>query len=294
MALNNQVLCDVIEWGAGLEGFSAGHAIDAMILAQGYVEGFEDGQGRRVRGVGAWDDDNVRLLAMDIAWLFWLDDRYDSGAMAAPRRPLRALTEPGFLRLLPAFARATSDEASLSLWIDEADFVMYGYGEDHLFSRGDRSWTYAEYIENGEASVGVRHCMATISLLFGHDMAARAKEARFQRMLRHLCLAMRLQNDLISAGKERAEGDRANAVFFMEALTSRADAIAFIAEQQRGYERLLARDIEALGPGDPFGRIAEVMLAMTARFYSLSRERYAVKRPPPPPPPGEAPVPAQG
>lgn len=281
MSSRKQLLRDVVAWGAGLAGFSVDHAMDGVILAEGYLSGFHDADGRRVPGIGPASYEVSLVLAMDIAWLLWLDDRFDlspGGEASSFSRSYRASEDRGFVDLRSRVARAAKDERALRAWVDASEVVVEAYREDHLFSRGERSFTYVEYIENGEKSIGVRQCVATIAALLGYDMPSRLGDQRFQGMLRNLSLAMRLQNDLMSAEAERALGDKANAVFILEASLLGEDAKAFIDVEQAGYTILLHRDLSALGEGDPFSRIARVMMGMTERFYRIETTRYAQKQ----------------
>jgi hypothetical protein len=286
MELNKTVLEDVIAWGRDLRGFTEKHAIDGLTLVQGFAEGVLDERGCRVEGVGARGDRSLFLLAVDMACLIWLDDCFDarpSGAdklvdwealaRSADARP----TTPeayGFFKLRSCFAEEARDPAAYELWLRTAVDVFLASHEDELLSRGERSWSYTEFLHNGENSIAVSHVVATISLVYGFDMPERMKDARFLRVLRDLSLAMRLQNDLASVEKERVEGNRSNAVLFIEKFMPREQAWSFVAEQREGYERLLFQELAAFGEGDPFHRVAEIMLASTERFYVVPRDRY--------------------
>jgi hypothetical protein len=114
----------------------------------------------------------------------------------------------------------------------------------------------------------------TLSLAYDLGLTARASEPRFRRALSHLCLAMRLRNDLASAAKERREGNRSNGLFVMERYLSPEQAFAFVDAERLGYERMLAREVEELGPYHPFPRIVRVMMAAVERFYQVPELRY--------------------
>lgn len=291
MVLNTSVLGKLLAWGRELYCFDDEHAFDGLILAQNHIEGVQGEHGICVEGLGVRDERTLLLLAMDATWLLWLDDFFDARLTALDehanwRELITNAIEPstcpeirGFSLLRSQFAAEAEDQAAYQLWVDSAIDVFGAYHQNALLSRGKRSWSYAEYMQNGETSVGVMHYVATISLLYKFNMPPRMGDARFVRLLRNLCLAMRLQNDLISVEKERSEGDRANAVMIMEEFMPYPQALAFVAEQKKGLERLLRQDRDVLGAQDPFSRVADVLLTATEILYLDRRDRYAADAP---------------
>ena len=55
---------------------------------------------------------------------------------------------------------------------------------------------------------------------------------------------------------------------------SRPEARAFVEEQRRGYERLMLRNLELLGPDDPFANMTSATMRCISRWYELGPSRY--------------------
>jgi len=159
------------------------------------------------------------------------------------------------------------------LWLETAVEMFRSWHEDESLSRGERQWSYAEYLHNGERSIAVLHFMATVSLVFGLDLHERMHDEAFRRMLRHLSLAGRLVNDLAGVEADRAAGERANAVLLLEGVLSPEQARAFVAAERDGYKRLLARDLEGLGAEDVFAALARMTLSTMEKYYERAGGR---------------------
>ena len=52
------------------------------------------------------------------------------------------------------------------------------------------------------------------------------------------------------------------------------EARAFVEEQRRGYERLMLRNLELLGPDDPFANMTSATMRCISRWYELGPSRY--------------------
>jgi hypothetical protein len=287
MDLNERVMNEMRAWGGELEGFTEQHAISGLSYAQCVANGVLDASGTHVGGVGSGDDRSLFLLAIDTACCaLWIDDCFDIPADNSRRDVdldalLRSSTEPattlegrGFYLLRTRFEKE-SDGASYRLWLNTALDTFRAFHENALWSCGAGPGSYAEYIQNGEHSIVAIHSMASISLINGFDLPARMGDLRVVRLLKNLSLTLRLENDLMSLDVERATGVRANAVLHLEQFMLRSQAVTFVKAQKEGYERLLARDFEALGAKDPLVQSARAMRASTAYFYEASRSRYA-------------------
>jgi hypothetical protein len=290
MKLNETILNEVLQWGEDVPDFKRSHAVDGLTIAQVYADGIQGEHGLHAEGIGNGRERSLPLLAIDLSWLIWLDDRFDSpkdptklvdvdalvqvAAWDNPTAPTTPEAE-AFSRLRARFEPEADDDAARRLWLSATVDVFRAYHKNAAFSHGGGRWSYAEYLQNGEGSIAVMHCIAAISLLYGYDMPARVSDPGFTRMIRNLSLAMRLQNDLASAAKERVEGDSANAVLIVDEFMAPDRAADFILAQRNGYERLLAADLQALGHNDPFSRIARVMITTLELFYCVPRERYA-------------------
>jgi hypothetical protein len=280
--MRESVLSELNAWGRDLEGFTEKHASDGLAYAESIAGGLQN-----VGVDQAPADRNVLLIAMDTACCLWIDDRFEaseagSGAPvdleALIRAAVKSPTTPeahGFFLLRSRFATEAANESSYRLWLDTALDTFRSYHEDALISQREPSWSYAEYMQNGECSVVVMHIVTTVSLVYRLDMPSRMNSPQFVRLMRNLCRFARLQNDVVSLNKERAQGTRANAVLLLEESMPPKHALAFVEAEASGYERLLSLDRGALDPQDPFAQIVEVILASTRQFYVVSRDRYS-------------------
>lgn len=287
MDLDKAVLQELVSWGQELQGFKESHASDGLTMAQGYVEGVADDQGRRVPGIGParGGERQMFLMALDLCWLLWLDDRFDTHATSAQptdwQALLRAATDPpttlesaAFYRVRTRMAHESPRASDYKLWLDSTLALFEAYHENELLARGDRTWGYAEYLDNGEISIALPQFIATVSLAYDFHFADRLAEPQYGRAVRSLALTTRLQNDLASVEKERRDGDLANAVLLLEPLLGPQPALALVLAERQSYERLLHRDLDALPPDDPLPPLARIILASTERYYRLPRERY--------------------
>jgi hypothetical protein len=290
MDLDQSILDEIAAWGRELQGFKLAHAVDALIFVQGCVDGVCLGD-ISIPGFVRGTDKKTSLLAVDLAWTFWLDDFFDRAAADARPRPdiksiLTAIeggaaTTPesqGFAALrrhiLP---RANPDRRSLHLWTETAARTVEAWRQEEMLSRREREMSYSEYLENGVHSTAVPHIMATASLLHGFDMATRLHDAVVGRLVRNLSVAARLHNDLISVEKERMEGCGANAVLLLERFMPLDASYRFVKDDLDGYERMLARDAEDLGGDDALVRFATILPAAHRAYTSSSRDRYLAR-----------------
>lgn len=273
------------DWGRELPGFTLEHALHAARLTRAFACGVPGPAGEWVPGLG--EDDTARLLAtLDLACVLWVDDWFDARG-DTPREPaswlelssafagepdvppsLRALT-----RLGERFRGAARHSLDYAAWRETFDDVLRASHEDQRVSRGALSWSWGEYLDNGEHNIAVAHTVFALSLAYGLGLAGMA-DARVRRALRSLCLATRLRNDLASAEKERREGNRANGLFVLERTLSPERAVAFVEAERLGYERMLAREFQGFSPSHPLPRIARVMTAAVEGFYQLPDSRY--------------------
>jgi hypothetical protein len=80
------ILAQLVAWGRDVPGFTVEHARDGLVLSHAFIDGVPDRHGHFVPGVGVHDGRSVYLLAMDLAWLFWLDDCSLWGAAPSARQ----------------------------------------------------------------------------------------------------------------------------------------------------------------------------------------------------------------
>lgn len=286
---DDAVLADVVRWGQGLEGFKPEHARNALLVVRGYVEGVETGEGLRVQGIGEVNSHKLFLFALDLTWTFWLDEVFDGRAQdrenlldvasvvaAILGGPARTPEAAGFAALSSAYHEYAEAREDVNLWRATAAAAVTAWGLEERLSKGREMLSYAEYVENGVNSTAVPHIVATASLLFGFGMAARGHDERVRRLVRNLSISCRLHNDLFSVEKERRESCGANAVLLLEAILPGAQCHRVVVDDLAGYERMLRRDVEALGPLDPFARLATIMPASHQVLYTAPRTAYSL------------------
>lgn len=284
MPTQDTELDDLLAWGRALEGFTEVHARDALALARGYIEGIPDGEGGWISGIGAVHERCALLLAMDLAWLLWLDDRFDLGAapvdvgllLAAVGGPARTPEGRGYQHLRAQIQRATGCPHALALWTRTAIDVFRAYHLNAEWARVAHPLSYGEYLDNGEHSIATTHFVAATALIYGWDLTTRFRSEGFRRCLRHLSLLTRLQNDLASAERERRDGTPANAVLLLEPMVGPAAAWEFVRGELEGYRRAVQRDLTGLDREDPLCRFVNVLVRATDQYYSAPRARYAV------------------
>jgi hypothetical protein len=284
MDLNQAVLDQICTWGRAFHGFTQGHARNGLALVQLCAEGVPDAAGTLIPGVGPQDEHGLYLLGKHMAWLFWLDERFDAppdrGVVVDYPALLQAFEErprtpegEALSAVRESLFRLPRSAAARRLWDDTARASFHACRENDLLARGERSWSYAEYLHNSEHSGSLPNVVATISLVYDLDMPARLLCPSLRSMIHHLSMVVRLQNDLASVDKERASGERANAVLLLEGLMPTPQARAFALADLKGYTRLLERDLDSLGTLDPFARLAHVLLGAAAHVYR-SDARY--------------------
>jgi hypothetical protein len=282
--LNQNILSQLNDFGHDLEGFTESYAVDGLVMAQGFVAGTRNSEGHFVAGIGVEDERSVWLMALDLTWLLWLDDRIDIGTASVPCIDWDSLLQPqapsltsvegrSFSRICAHMAKAAPTPAAFAAWQDSAVALLSAYHANWRLSAGRLSWGYAEYLENGEVSIALPHFLATVSLACDYRMELRG-DPLFRRIVRNLSLASRLQNDLASAEKERSVGDRANAVLLIERYTTPCQAREFVLAEQLSYEKMLLANLQSLDPSDPMIQFSTIILAMMDVFYKAPRKRY--------------------
>jgi hypothetical protein len=282
------LLAEIMAWGSKLPGFAQSHARQGIRVARCIVEGIEDRDGNAHPGIGAPSPHTLHDLALDIAWNFWLDDCFDSHPEQSSNRMLclddfeSSDTDDAPLEVwsaaeVRAGMRSVVDasEAGLALWMDSVVEMTKAFQRNKRASREGEEWTFAEYLDNGERSSTVPHVLATIALLYGLDMPQRMTDPAFTRLIRHLSLEIRLENDLMSAEKELEEGDSANVTQIMNRFMPLSIVTDFIEEQRQSYERMVLDDLDALMPDDVFGRAMRLLLEAAHWFYTVEQDRYS-------------------
>lgn len=284
MDLDQTILDEVLRWGRDIAGFSASHAIDGLTCVQGYVNGVMS-EGRWVPGIGVDDRKKLRLYALDISWLLWMDDVFDKrdgGMLVDLESIIRAIDGPpttpeatGLYYLRKSFESLAANEVDYKFWLDTAAATVTAWSTEERLTRKELTMSYSEYLENSVDGFAVPHIVATANLIYGYNMASRRTDVTIRRIIRNISISSRLLNDLVSIEKERREGCLANACILMERLISSEQSRKFIEDELASYMRMLNTDIAVLGEQDPFSILARVLSETHRLFHTTPRERYA-------------------
>jgi hypothetical protein len=215
--------------------------------------------------------------------IFWLDDCFDSQALsqakldsilayAKGKESPSTVEAEAYRELRTSFAELAASPDDLRLWDEYSYFVPFE--REAALSAGTLSISFGEYLDNGLRSICLPRTVASASVLWGLDMASRAADPRFMRLLHHQAIVARLENDLYSVKRERAEGGGANAVFLLERHLSPEDARAFVQRELHGYLRLVEDDIQHFDGQAPLLRLCKLLTGMGEAYYNDARERY--------------------
>lgn len=222
--------------------------------------------------LGPDEDPALRSLLTDqLAFWFWLDDRFDGGRPPAPLRWDDPAADPAWCTLSALDAELWARRPSVGhrqRWRESAAAVVHAMAaEAELGPDTD----LLEYAGLGATTSTVPHLFVTVG--WWRDRSF--DDGPTAALVRRLALEARLENDLRSIDRDRGEGTLANAVLLLAARSGgEAAARHTIAEAhervKRGVDRALA-DPEA----DPLARaIAGRMRATHAAFYRGAADRY--------------------
>lgn len=268
-----------------LPEFGPQHLRFGLTLARCVVEGITTVDGRALPGLGQREPGTLHDLTADVAWIFWLDDCFDTQPdqssdkmicitdLDAPddESPIEAWSATKVREYLLVGERSDAD---WELWTSSAVAMTCAFQRNKQRSRENNPFSYEEYLDNGEHSSGVPHFMATVSLVYGLDLATKLSNPIYARLIRNLSLEMRLENDLVSLDKELDEGDCSNSVIVMSAVMDPRAATAFIEAQRAAFERKVLEDVALLGD-DPIARAVELVMEAAHVFHNQERSRYS-------------------
>lgn len=278
-----ELLARIVEWAADVEDFEVHHAADGLYIAQEC----------RFEGL-TQDREAVFLIALVITFWFWFDDRSDKflrqqatpvdweALFAFAVEPIRGRggdtpEERYFRRMSAALAARAVHPDEHRWWAAQSVRVLRAMYAEELVSRSGRVPSFVECLENGGDSTTLMSIMSSGYLAYGMNRPARHGDVLLANVERYMLLSQRLLNDLYSAEKERKEGHLgrpSNLVLMMERLLPPQAAREFVEDQRRGYERLMALNLEQLGPRDPFVNMTETTIQCIHRWYRLGPERY--------------------
>ncbi|MFO0561319.1 MAG: terpene synthase family protein [Polyangiales bacterium] len=254
-----------------LEGFSPRSIDLAAMLLDGY-------------GVAEWAPKASAVLSAQMAFFFWLDDRFDSG-LVSPEVATRVVLEIHGDR-----APSTEDERSLeahgfaaieaTLWArhpkqtprarwraSAASVVEAMLAESAI----DSHTTLSEYVLVGAVTSTIGHLFATLA--WHEDLSF--DDPATAALVRRLALHARLHNDKHSLARDEREHTLANAILVAAHGASReAGATAIDRELARLEEAIAASaDDERVHPR--VRAMAPRMLATHKAFYQRAKDRYA-------------------
>jgi len=285
--MERDITSELLTWGEKLHGFGREHVRHGVRLARCIVDGVEDQDGNFHPGIGTPHPDVFHDLALDVAWIFWLDDCFDSNPEQSSNRmlcladfddaaedaPLEVWSAAAVRKGMRSVVEGRA--AEMILWMDSVVEMTKAFQRNKRSSRSGDQWTFAEYLDNGEQSSAVPHFLATVSMLYGLDLPQRLSDPSFTRTIRHLSLEMRLENDLVSVDKEIDEGDHANVMLIMNRFMPREAVFDFIEEQRCGFERMVIEDLDDLLPDDLLANAMRLVLEGAHWFHKIEQDRYS-------------------
>lgn len=285
LPVNEHQLDKLLRWAEAqaLPDFKIGHARDGLFVAERYIRGVQDSE----------DADKLFLMALDVTFWFWMDDRCDEhlshesavyweellSSLKNDRLWTRPTPEARFLDWLGSqmSARALS-KIDYNWWGESLSYSLLGFRKEETIGRGAPLPTLIEYLENGAWSMPMSNIIATASILYDMKVAERRKDPFFVNLERYLCTFTRLENDLHGFEKERKEGSPTNSVLLMEQWMPTHQAKDFVLEQKKGFGTLLQKSLESLDPSDRFVQFARATLSAHEEWYGDLPDRYEPAR----------------
>lgn len=278
------LLVKILDWTSGIDEFERHHAVDGLFHAGGFsVPPFSN------------DKEGLFLLALDIAFLLWFDDRIDKHSedraaslnwerllniadRSSARPPLHCSgpEEVFFLRLDNVLAGRSTSEAAYDFWRDTVSRLMRGMYFEQRAGRENVQVGIVETMEHGIETSTIPNIMATAALVYDIDRASRQKDRFFTDFERHFSMYQRLLNDVHSAEKERCESKYAkvtNVVLQMEKHIGSERAASVVFHEISSLQRMIDFDIERIGLHDPFVRIVHQSMKNIEQWYSFKPTR---------------------
>ncbi|MBK8257273.1 MAG: hypothetical protein IPK82_31940 [Polyangiaceae bacterium] len=271
----------LVTWGSTVPNFERHHAADGLFVALGCCD-----EVSRAR------PDDLFLMALNITFWFWVDDRSDKYlnasvpqvnwpnliAIAEDRSTQQQSPEEAYLtELADRMRKRCQFRGDFERWRATAATSLGGMAWEDKISRKGVSPSYVESVEYGAASVTIVNIMHGAYIVNGTHRAARQADERLLQLERYVGLFQRLINDLYSVEKERKEGPNgrvSNAVIVMEQGMGRSAAKHFVEEQAKGCRRLINERLEELGSADPAARMTRNMLHAIDAYYEHAPVRY--------------------
>jgi hypothetical protein len=275
------ILARLLDWADTecVPDFRRDHARDGLFVAERYLD-----------NKMTEDKEKLFLLALDVTFWFWMDDRVDENLLRSSivdwdllfrslqgSAPVNATPEGKFLSRLGAeLATRAESRIDHDWWLLSAAESLEGFREEEVAARGGPLPSLVEYLENGARSMPMSNILATASSLYSMNVATRRRDSNFAKLERCLCLFTRLENDLHGFEKERRERSPTNAVLLMEQFMPVERAMEFVLKQKHGYGMLLHSLLAAMTPGDQFVRFVRSTVAAHEEWYGQMPDRYSV------------------
>ncbi|MDQ0560961.1 hypothetical protein QO004_002754 [Rhizobium mesoamericanum] len=278
----------VLDWGRSLSGFAADHAVEAVRGGQYILESIQPWLDELSARTFRDPRDETLILAFyrELALLFWLDDCYDHDLIApeqlaavelalaqeAPRAPSGFESCAAQRALLAQLAYDRRDYIQL---LDDTRRYCGALRAGHTQAATGKQWSYAEYLDNGVASIAYTNVFCCLSLLWGLDMACLRGRPAFRQAIWLISAIGRLQNDLHGCDRDSSMGETDNSVILLLRRYPAMPAAKFLSDELAGLTRMLRRLLveEHLPPA--WDALIDAMTGIRTHFYETSRSRYS-------------------
>lgn len=275
----------MLDWASDIKAFEKHHAVDGLFNAKGFLM------------PTSLDEEGFLLLALDIAFWFWIDDRSDrhltdqtpifdwyqiinlangKSPTSPPPRPF-GHEETYYLRLSSALEARAATEADHDHWRYTMSQGLRGMHFEECVNRSGNNPSFFECIEYGQASTGIPNIVATAGLVHRISRAARQTDMNLTDLEHYFCIRQRMLNDLHSSEKERREGAHGqitNVVLLMENSLGPDSAAKFIRHEISGLERMIASIAARLDDQDPYVYMFRNGTENISTWYNSKPPRY--------------------
>ncbi|WP_327350327.1 terpene synthase family protein [Streptomyces sp. NBC_01304] len=206
------------------------------------------------------------VLTANCALGLWMDDQ-----MELHSRPAQLGT---CLRHQESLLTGFGDSVALDWWRASHDDYAAALESEREWLTGPVDGDIDHYLSIAESSIGATALLATLCLLHDTGTAHRLDEPELTALLRELGSWTRLSNDLGSLDRDRARGDRANAVLVLQPAMGLPDATAFVEQLSRRHRRAIHELLRRMPPDDQLRDLIRNMIRALEHAYRLS-PRYA-------------------
>jgi hypothetical protein len=249
-----------------LPGFSS----KSLDLAASLIDGY---------GLRALAPRAAPLLSLQMAFFFWIDDRFDEGRAEAhaaeetidslfDARPATGAEARGFAAIEQALFASRPAPAQRARWRASAAAIVEAMSAESAITPRT---TLLEYALIATPTATITHLFATLAWIEDLRFDDRATAA----LVRRLALHARLHNDLRSVRRDEREGSLANAVLIAAAQHGIDAARATVERTLAQLEASIAVDLDEARAHPLVRGVAPKMLATHEAFYQRFAERYA-------------------